>query len=103
MGRIKNSIGHLEAAAGVASVIKAALTLHHGQLAPQASLKTLNPAIPFEEHRLRVLTEAEEFPTTYPVRAASVNGFSYGGTNAHAVLAQAPTALNWWSDRKPRR
>lgn len=90
VGSIKNSIGHLEAAAGVAGVIKAALTLHRRQLAPQASLNQLNPAIPFAEHRLRVITEAESFPADYSVPAASVNSFGYGGTNAHAVLVEAP-------------
>jgi acyl transferase domain-containing protein/NADPH:quinone reductase-like Zn-dependent oxidoreductase/acyl carrier protein len=90
VGSIKNSIGHLEAAAGVASVIKAALTLHHRQLAPQATLNELNPAIPFAENRLRVITEAEPFPTGDSHAAASVNGFGYGGTNAHAVLVAAP-------------
>ncbi|OBH21166.1 type I polyketide synthase [Mycolicibacter sinensis] len=89
VGSIKNSIGHLEAAAGVAGVIKAALILHHRQLAPQASLNRLNPAIPFAEHRLRVITEAEPFPADYAIAAASVNGFGYGGTNAHAVLVEA--------------
>jgi acyl transferase domain-containing protein/NADPH:quinone reductase-like Zn-dependent oxidoreductase len=91
VGSIKNSIGHLEAAAGVASVIKAALTLHHRTLAPQARLKKLNPAIPFAENRLRVITETEPFPADYVTAAVSVNGFGYGGTNAHAVLIQAPT------------
>lgn len=90
VGSIKNSIGHLEAAAGVASVIKAALTLHHRTLAPQARLNQLNPAIPFDQHRLRVITEPEPFPADYPTAAASVNGFGYGGTNAHAVLVEAP-------------
>ena len=90
VGSIKNSIGHLEAAAGVASVIKAALTLHHRQLAPQATLNELNPAIPFAENRLRVITEAEPFPAGYPQAAAAVNGFGYGGTNAHAILVEAP-------------
>jgi acyl transferase domain-containing protein/NADPH:quinone reductase-like Zn-dependent oxidoreductase/NADP-dependent 3-hydroxy acid dehydrogenase YdfG/acyl carrier protein len=92
VGSVKNSIGHLEAAAGVASVIKAALTLHHRQLAPQAKLNELNPAIPFDEHRLRVITEAEPFPDGYARAAVSVNGFGYGGTNAHAVLVEAPEA-----------
>ena len=90
VGSIKNSIGHLEAAAGVASVIKAALTLYRRQLAPQATLNELNPAIPFAENRLRVITEAEPFPAVYPTAAVSVNGFGYGGTNAHAVLVEAP-------------
>ena len=88
VGSIKNSIGHLEAAAGVASVIKAALTLQRRELAPQASLSQLNPAIPFAEHRLRVITEAEPFPAD--CAAVSVNGFGYGGTNAHAILGEAP-------------
>ena len=91
VGSIKNSIGHLEAAAGVASVIKAALTLHHRQLAPQATLNRLNPAIPFTEHRLRVITEVEPFPADHPTAAVSVNGFGYGGTNAHTVLVEAST------------
>ncbi|HTY27455.1 MAG TPA: type I polyketide synthase, partial [Mycobacterium sp.] len=90
VGSIKNSIGHLEAAAGVAGVIKAALTVHHRQIAPQARLTELNPAIPFAEQRLRVATEAQPFPPEYPVAAVSVNGFGYGGTNAHAVLVEAP-------------
>jgi acyl transferase domain-containing protein/NADPH:quinone reductase-like Zn-dependent oxidoreductase len=89
VGSIKNSIGHLEAAAGVAGVIKAALTLHHRHLAPQATLNRLNPAIPFAEHRLRVITESESFPADYTTAAVSVNGFGYGGTNAHAVLVEA--------------
>ncbi len=93
VGSVKNSIGHLEAAAGVASVIKAALTLHHRELAPQAKLNELNPAIPFDEHRLRVITDAEPFPAGYERAAVSVNGFGYGGTNAHAVLVEAPEQL----------
>ena len=90
VGSIKNSIGHLEAAAGVASLIKVALTLHQRRLAPQARLNALNPEIPFAEHRLRVITEAEPYPAGYQTAAASVNGFGYGGTNAHAILVEAP-------------
>ena len=101
VGSIKNSIGHLEAAAGVASVIKAALTLHHRQLAPQATLNRLNPAIPFTEHRLRVITEAEPFPADHPTAAVSVNGFGYGGTNAHTVLVEASTPTPTVTRRAP--
>lgn len=86
VGSIKASVGHLEAAAGVTSVIKAALTLFHRQIAPQGWLQELNPAIPFAEHGLQVAATAEPFPEGYDVPAASVNGFGYGGTNAHVVL-----------------
>ncbi len=76
----------------MASVIKAALTVHRRQIAPQAHLTQLNPAIPFAEQRLRVPTEAEPFPPQYPTAAVSVNGFGYGGTNAHAILVEPPEA-----------
>lgn len=92
VGSIKASVGHLEAAAGVTSVIKAALTLFHRQIAPQGWLEQLNPTIPFAEHGLKVAVDAEPFPATYPVPAVSVNGFGYGGTNAHAVLVAADAA-----------
>ena len=66
-----------------------------------ATLNELNPKIPFAQHRLRVITEAEPFPAGYPVAAASVNGFGYGGTNAHAILVAAPAyALGIWGARR---
>lgn len=86
VGSVKNSIGHLEAAAGVASVIKAALTVYHREIAPQAFLNELNPAIPFESHRIEIPTEPRPFPEGYDQPAAAVNGFGYGGTNAHVIL-----------------
>lgn len=94
VGSIKASIGHLEAAAGVASVIKAALTLHHGTIVPQAWLNELNPNIPFDNYQIKIPLEVEPFPEKYAIPMASVNGFGYGGTNAHAILAayQAPAA-----------
>ncbi|MEV4236133.1 SDR family NAD(P)-dependent oxidoreductase [Nocardia sp. NPDC049737] len=86
VGSVKNNIGHTEAAAGVAGVIKAALTVHHRTIAPQARLDQLNPEIPFDELRLRVPMTAE--PLLRPLVA--VNSFGYGGTNAHALIGPAP-------------
>lgn len=103
VGSIKSSIGHTEAAAGVASVIKAALTLHHRTVAPQAGLNELNPAIPFDDYRLQVPRAAEPFPTHYARPAASVNGFGYGGTNAHAVLVAAPAPETTAAPVRPAR
>ncbi|MEV2223673.1 SDR family NAD(P)-dependent oxidoreductase [Nocardia vinacea] len=88
VGSVKNNIGHTEAAAGVAGVIKAALTVHHRTIAPQARLDQLNPEIPFDELRLRVPMAAE--PLVRPLVA--VNSFGYGGTNAHALIGPAPVA-----------
>ncbi|OBA61484.1 type I polyketide synthase [Nocardia sp. 852002-20019_SCH5090214] len=86
VGSVKNNIGHTEAAAGVAGVIKAALTVHHRTIAPQARLDKPNPEIDFDGLGLRVPLRAE--PLRLPVVA--VNSFGYGGTNAHVLIGPAP-------------
>ncbi|WP_280408154.1 type I polyketide synthase [Nocardia brasiliensis] len=93
VGSVKNNIGHTEAAAGVAGVIKAALTLHHATIAPQFRLDTPNPEIRFDELRLRVPLEPAPLPRIDGRAVVAVNSFGYGGTNAHAVLEQAPAPL----------
>ncbi|MFC6010851.1 type I polyketide synthase [Nocardia lasii] len=94
VGSVKATIGHTEAAAGVASVIKAALALRHRTLPPQGWLNKPNPDIPFEELGLHVQTEAEPLPENGTPMSVAVNGFGYGGTNAHAILQEyrAPAA-----------
>ena len=88
IGSVKAAIGHLEAAAGVAGVIKAALAVHHRTIPPQAGLDTLNPAIPFGDLNVEVATAVTEFPGASGPAVAAVNGFGYGGTNAHVILAE---------------
>lgn len=90
VGSIKASIGHTEAAAGIASLIKSALSIHHRTIVPQAWLDTLNPAIPFDELAIRIPTEVEPFPENYDRPIIAINGFGYGGTNAHVVMETAP-------------
>ena len=90
IGSVKAAIGHLEAAAGVAGVIKAALAVHHSTIPPQARLDTLNPAIPFGDLNIEVATAVTAFPGAPGQAVAAVNGFGYGGTNAHVILTQAP-------------
>ena len=92
VGSAKSGIGHLEAAAGVAGVMKAALTVYHRTIAPQAWLDTLNPAIPFGELMLRVPTDVEPFPNPSAEPLVAVNGFGYGGSNAHVLMGPAPAA-----------
>jgi acyl transferase domain-containing protein len=87
---VKTNIGHLEAAAGVAGVIKAALCLERGLIPPHLHLERPNPAISFESLPLRVPTELVPFDGGAHPRRAGVNSFGFGGTNAHAVLEQAP-------------
>lgn len=88
---VKTNIGHLEAAAGVAGLIKTSLALKHGQIPPHLHLRNPNPDIPFDELQLHVPTTLEDWPATDGPRYAGVNSFGFGGTNAHVVLQEAPS------------
>jgi acyl transferase domain-containing protein len=92
IGSVKTNIGHLEAAAGVAGLVKAALALKHRQIPPHLHFQHPNPDIPFEELQLRVPTTLEAWPATDGPAMAGVNSFGFGGTNAHVVLQEAPLA-----------
>jgi phthiocerol/phenolphthiocerol synthesis type-I polyketide synthase C len=87
LGSVKSNIGHLEAAAGVAGLIKVALALHHSQLPPSLHFQTPNPHIPFDELPLRVQQTLEPWPQPGEKALAGVSSFGFGGSNAHAVLA----------------
>ena len=94
VGSLKANIGHLEAAAGIAGLIKAALCLNNKQIPPVANLQTPNPGIPFEELGLRLPRCVEVLPEHEEGVYAGVNSFGYGGTNAHALLHQfLPTTI----------
>lgn len=88
IGSVKTNIGHLEAGSGIAGLIKAALTLHHGLIPPSLHFENPNPNIDFEALRLRVVTEVE--PYGPGPRLAGVNSFGFGGTNAFTLLENAP-------------
>ncbi|MEV0569504.1 beta-ketoacyl synthase N-terminal-like domain-containing protein [Dactylosporangium sp. NPDC050588] len=90
VGSVKSNIGHLEGAAGVASVIKATLALQHA-VVPASLLHTeLNPEIPWADSGLRLAASAQQWPRRPHPRRAGVSGFGYGGTVAHIVMEQAP-------------
>ncbi|WP_329172493.1 type I polyketide synthase [Streptomyces sp. NBC_01477] len=91
IGSVKPNIGHLEAAAGIASLIKVVLALSNGEIPPSLNYSEGNPAIDWDTSGLRVVTERTAWPQRpdRPVRAG-VSGFGYGGTIAHIVMEQAP-------------
>lgn len=91
VGSVKTNIGHLEAGAGIAGLIKAALVLHHQTVPPNLNFETPNPKIPFERLRLKVATKVQPLPRvgTEPA-VVGVNSFGFGGANAHVVLESAP-------------
>ncbi|MBT5875677.1 MAG: type I polyketide synthase, partial [Candidatus Latescibacteria bacterium] len=86
VGSVKTNIGHLEAAAGVAGVIKTVLCLKHRAISPHLHFESPNPDIPFDKLHLHVPKDLEAWPETDGPRLAGVNSFGYGGTNAHALL-----------------
>lgn len=85
IGSVKTNLGHLEGAAGIAGLIKAALCLRHRQVAPNVHYETPNPHIAFDELGLRVPRELEPWPQDRPL-LAGVSSFGWGGTNVHVVL-----------------
>ncbi|MFD9698049.1 SDR family NAD(P)-dependent oxidoreductase [Lentzea sp. NPDC059081] len=90
IGSVKSNIGHTEAAAGMAGLIKAVLCVQRGQIPGNLHFESPNPAIPFDELRLSVPTGTTGFPDWPGPRRAAVNSFGFGGTNAHVVIEQAP-------------
>ncbi|MDQ2066227.1 beta-ketoacyl synthase N-terminal-like domain-containing protein [Xinfangfangia sp. CPCC 101601] len=88
IGSVKTNIGHLDTAAGVASLIKVALSLHHRQIPASLGYEAPNPSIDFETSPFRVNDRLTEWHA--PLRRAGVNSLGVGGTNAHAVLQEAP-------------
>ncbi|MDR3514225.1 MAG: amino acid adenylation domain-containing protein [Azospirillaceae bacterium] len=90
IGSVKTNLGHLDAAAGAAALIKTALCLHQRTLVPSLNYRTANPEIPHLGSRIVVCTETAPWTSdANPLRAA-VSAMGIGGTNAHAVLEQAP-------------
>ncbi|MFY2564261.1 SDR family NAD(P)-dependent oxidoreductase [Corallococcus terminator] len=101
MGSVKTNLGHLEAAAGMAGVIKAALVLKHGTVPPHLHLEKVNPQIPLDELGLHIPTRPEPLPRGTEPRIAGVNSFGYGGTNAHVVLSEPPPRVATLTPRRP--
>ncbi|WP_035640201.1 type I polyketide synthase, partial [Bradyrhizobium sp. ORS 375] len=89
IGSLKSNVGHLKAAAGVAGLIKAALALHHREIPPTLHYRAANPKLELGRTRF-VINDRLQPWTSDRARLAAVSSFGIGGTNAHAVLQEAP-------------
>ncbi|PNP56847.1 hypothetical protein THARTR1_03082 [Trichoderma harzianum] len=92
VGSVKANIGHLEAASGLAGVIKSVLMLEHGVIPPNIHFHNPNPMIDFENWNIQIPTQLMKWPSQ-GTRRISINSFGYGGTNAHAILDDAYSYL----------
>ncbi len=88
LGTVKTNIGHLEAAAGVAGVIKTVLAMQHECIPPHLHFQTINPHL--ADTPFIIPTEPVPWPRTQQPRLAGVSSFGFGGTNGHVILEEAP-------------
>jgi amino acid adenylation domain-containing protein len=90
LGSVKTNLGHLDAGAGIAGLIKTVLSLKHGVLPPSLHFREPNPEIDFADSPIYVNGALAPWKTEGKPRRAGVSSFGIGGTNAHAILQQAP-------------
>jgi amino acid adenylation domain-containing protein len=90
LGSVKSNLGHLDAAAGVVGLIKAALALHHQQLPPSLHCLPPHPDIAFATSPFFLSDVLRPWPPAASPRRAAVSSFGIGGTNAHIILQEAP-------------
>jgi acyl transferase domain-containing protein/NAD(P)-dependent dehydrogenase (short-subunit alcohol dehydrogenase family)/acyl carrier protein len=103
VGSAKTNLGHLEAAAGIAGLIKAALCVRQGKIPPHLNFTQLNPEIDTGSVDLRIPTGLVDWPGVEGRRIAGVSGFGFGGTNAHVVLEAPPACTERLAERTAAR
>jgi amino acid adenylation domain-containing protein len=90
IGSVKTNVGHLEAAAGICSIIKVVLALENEEIPPHLHLKQLNPLISLQEGLLAIPSKPQPWRRGTRPRVAGVSSFGFGGTNAHVVIEEPP-------------
>jgi acyl transferase domain-containing protein/acyl carrier protein len=100
LGSVKSNIGHVDAAAGVAGLIKTVLALEHRQIPPTLHFQRPNPQIDFDRSPFYVNRDLQPWMSDGPLRAG-VSSFGIGGTNVHVVLEEAPAPAASADDSRP--
>lgn len=102
IGAVKTNIGHADAAAGVAGLIKTILALKHKQIPPSLHFERPSPEIDFHNSPFYVNTELKNWRSHGTPRRAGVSSFGIGGTNAHVILEEAPAIEPTHADQLPQ-
>jgi acyl transferase domain-containing protein len=92
IGSVKTNIGHAEAAAGIAGLIKVVLSLQHREIPPHLHVKQLSPHIPWEDLPLTIPLTPTLWQPINGKRLAGLSSFGFSGTNAHLIVEEAPAA-----------
>ncbi len=93
IGSLKPSIGHLEAASGIASLIKVVLALQHGEIPPQLNFERANDYVDLNDGLFEILAAGKPWQRGSRPRIAGVSTFGFGGTNAHLVIEETPVGV----------
>jgi amino acid adenylation domain-containing protein len=93
IGAVKANIGHLEAAAGIAGLIKVLLSLQHNALPPQPQIEQINTKINLDSIPAKIVTELKTWPQGEKIRRAVVSSFGFSGTNAQVILEEPPKRI----------
>ncbi len=91
IGAVKTNVGHLEAAAGLAGVIKTVLSLEHEEIPPNLHFESQNPRFSLAGTPFELATMRVPWPRGAKPRIAGVSSFGMGGTNGHVIIEEAPT------------
>jgi acyl transferase domain-containing protein len=91
VGAVKTNIGHLDAAAGMASLIKVVLSLQHREIPPHLHFNQPSPHILWDESSIKIPIQKTPWPSINQPRRAGISGFGFSGTNAHVIVEEAPS------------
>jgi phthiocerol/phenolphthiocerol synthesis type-I polyketide synthase E len=101
IGSVKSNIGHLDAAAGIASIIKATLCVNKGILVPSLNFSEANPALNLNTSPFYVSQKNAAWPEHFVLRRAGVTSLGVGGTNVHLIIEQPPVTVEKKAEERP--
>ncbi|MFJ1584500.1 type I polyketide synthase [Streptomyces sp. NPDC088197] len=102
VGSVKTNVGHLEAAAGIAGLIKSVLAVGHGEIPASLHFRTPNPNVDWDALHLRVAAEHTPWPSDGQPRTAGLSSFGASGTNVHLVIEEPPAMTTEQPEPDPR-